>query len=733
MEDVGWSSRQDDPITGEGAHEHAAGDTEAGDTRIDPILYRYVTTYKSGLIFQCICLYQKFIRAIPTKYFAGATSAIPIYNIPDKIVSLVLSSGNKATPRGNTVLHLAASTGHLQLIKLIVLNFPELVCKQNDDGELPLHVAASAGHLSAVHCLVDTAQGNMFNEKDGRGNTSLHVAVENNHQEVAMFLVCKDGSTSHSTNNSGKTPLCMAAETANLDLVNAMVAKTPDSTANSGNFWQGLNGNSILRGVIIWRKKARGGLNSNAVFVFAMRVLSYLINPLSLLAAMLMLSYLCSPLFLLVGVVWWMFFKHIVSQWWLPRTNERNYTNLLEKILSKMDSALINSTDQEWMTPLTLAAFIGNFVAVRVLLQKFTGLAYKQDENQFLPIHVASKEGHRRVVVEFLNHCPDLRESCDGEGRNILHVAAAHGRVNVVRYIIGKRNLQVLSKQRDQSGNTPLHIAVQNWHPKIVKILCLFHSYERANLNSLNNAGMTALDLAEKTEVDKDMLFRRKLTLMALNLVNALRSEERTAAKARLVTEDSVLKSLHNSDNLMFSKESVNTLLLVSTLVVGITFVQGFTIPGGYNSSGNDVGTPTFLTHILFKIFLICNTMAMCGSITASIALMWAQTDDPNIIYAAMKFTLPVLGITLTMMSLSFLAGVALIVYNLIWLRIFVIAMGLFITVFIVGLLAPLIDVHVPVSYETGPIRAILFFSFDLLMFVSRYNFDDDWSSRRSM
>ncbi|TQE03236.1 hypothetical protein C1H46_011137 [Malus baccata] len=176
-----------------------------------------------------------------------------------------------------------------------------------------------------------------------------------------------------------------------------------------------------------------------------------------------------------------------------------------------MDSAdLINSTDEEWMTPLTLAAYIG---------------------------------------------------------RNILHVAAVHGRVNVVRYIIGRRNLQVLSKQRDQSGNTPLHVAVQNWHPKIVKILSLFHAYERANLNSSNNAGMTALDLAEKTE---------KLTLMALNLANAPRSEERTVAKAKLVIEDSVLKSLHNSDNLMFSKESVNTLLLVSTLVVGITFVQGF-------------------------------------------------------------------------------------------------------------------------------------------------------------
>ncbi|CAN6559584.1 unnamed protein product [Malus baccata var. baccata] len=486
-----------------------------------------------------------------------------------------------------------------------------------------------------------TAQGNTFNEEDERGNTALHVAVENNHQDVAMFLVGEDGSgsTSHSTNESGKTPLCMAAETANLELVKAMVDKTPNSTidANSGNFWQGSNGNSILRSAIIWRKQ-----------------------------------------------------------------------DLLETILSKMDSAdLINSMDQGWMSPLTVAAYMDNFVAVRILLHKFTGLAYKGDENQLLPIHVASKKGHCR--------------SSDHEGRNILHLAAAHGRVDVVRYIIGKRDLQVLSKQRDQSGNTPLHIAVQNWHPKIVKILSLFHAYERANLNSLNNAGETALDLAEKTGVDKEMLFRRKLTLMALNLANAPRSEERTVSKE---TQDSVPKSLHNSDNLMFSKESVNTLLLVSTLVVGITFAQGFTVPGGYSDTGNNVGTPNFLPHSLFRIFLICNTVAMCGSITASIALMWAQTYDPSIIYAAMRFTLPVLGVTLTMMSSSFLAGVALTVYHVLWLRIFVYTLGLSFTVFIVGLLAPLIDV--PVSYETIPTRVILFVCFDLLLDIGADKLDLD-------
>ncbi|KAM1806692.1 hypothetical protein ACFX1Q_029497 [Malus domestica] len=269
-----------------------------------------------------------------------------------------------------------------------------------------------------------------------------------------MFLVGEDGSgsTLHSTNESGKTPLCMAAETANLELVKAMVDKTPNSTtdANSGNFWQGSNGNSILRSAIIWRKQAKGGLKKyDAVFVLVMLMLwnfniplffvlagvvclievsqwwlprtnrkKYTNIPLSLLFSiavfalvMSILINLINPLFVMAGVVCWIFFKSIVSQWWLPRANRKKYTNLLETILSKMDSAdLINSMDQGWMSPLTVAAYMDNFVAVRILLHKFTGLAYKGDENQLLPIHVASKKGHCRVVEEFLDYCPDLRD-----------------------------------------------------------------------------------------------------------------------------------------------------------------------------------------------------------------------------------------------------------------------------------------------------------------------------------
>ncbi|KAK1371773.1 hypothetical protein POM88_037865 [Heracleum sosnowskyi] len=78
---------------------------------------------------------------------------------------------------------------------------------------------------------------------------------------------------------------------------------------------------------------------------------------------------------------------------------------------------------------------------------------------------------------------------------------------------------------------------------------------------------------------------------------------------------------------LYFSKDRVNTLLLVATLIATVTFAAGFTMPGGYSNSEPDKGKATLLNKLTFQMFVICDTIAMYCAIMVAVTLIWAQLD----------------------------------------------------------------------------------------------------------
>lgn len=79
----------------------------------------------------------------------------------------------------------------------------------------------------------------------------------------------------------------------------------------------------------------------------------------------------------------------------------------------------------------------------------------------------------------------------------MLHVAAKWGKHHVFNYILRKGDdFHMLINHKDRNGNTPLHLATIHRHPRSVKYLTWDG---RANLNLLNNNGMTALDIAKST------------------------------------------------------------------------------------------------------------------------------------------------------------------------------------------------------------------------------------------
>lgn len=164
------------------------------------------------------------------------------------------------SPNSNTILHVAASSGHYHLVKeiLSIQQCQQLVTAKNSTGNLALHVAASAGNLSIVRLLVSSyhyqqLKSGPLRETNKEGNTPLHMALINKYQdemavktkynEVAKFLVnTADPEVSYYPNIEGKSPLYMAAEAGDAELVNIMKIKAthhPD-----------VNGKSIVQAAI---------------------------------------------------------------------------------------------------------------------------------------------------------------------------------------------------------------------------------------------------------------------------------------------------------------------------------------------------------------------------------------------------------------------------------------------------------------------------------------------------
>ncbi|KAA8524409.1 hypothetical protein F0562_010867 [Nyssa sinensis] len=300
--------------------------------------------------------------------------------------------------------------------------------------------------------------------------------------------------------------------------------------------------------------------------------------------------------------------------------------------------------------------------------------------------------------------------------------------------------LENLINERDKNGNTALHLATKKVHPKVVSILTWDN---RVSLELLNNKGMTALDIAEDYRGSIPS-FQQRLTWQALRYANVPRSKTQLS-RAQLKKQSSRTQSMRqrsmtqsntqnsrtqsnrqrsrNQSSVENYKDRVNTLLLVSMLVVTVTFAAGFTMPGGYNGSGPNEGLATMFEKHTFHVFLISNTIAMYSSMAVAVVLIWAQLGDVSLIIVSMKLALPLLGIALTMVSSAFMAGVYLVVSKQIWLANFILIIGSLFLLAVMVLFAPL---FLPSSLNHHVLRYIFYYPFYILVLVTESNADEN-------
>ncbi|EQB44811.1 hypothetical protein CGLO_16410 [Colletotrichum gloeosporioides Cg-14] len=135
------------------------------------------------------------------------------------------------------------------------------------------------------------------------------------------------------------------------------------------------------------------------------------------------------------------------------------------------------------------AAKVGNDKIVALLLRKQgVEVDATDEESEDAPLHIASIEGHEKVVQMLLAAGADVH--CESSPNTTpLHLAAKAGKVEVCRILI-KSGARL--DEWNVHGDTPLILALDDGHGAVVKFLL----EAGANCNLESSSGLTALHVA---------------------------------------------------------------------------------------------------------------------------------------------------------------------------------------------------------------------------------------------
>ncbi|KAF5196345.1 Ankyrin repeat-containing protein [Thalictrum thalictroides] len=268
-------------------------------------------------------------------------------------------------------------------------------------------------------------------------------------------------------------------------------------------------------------------------------------------------------------------------------------------------------------------------------------------ENEWTLLHHAAYNGDVSIVADIIKFCPSCLELVDNEGKNFLHIAAKWEKVQVVKHVLGARDIPVsVLNDQDNDGNTPLHIAAITGNETLTQCF-LFDP--RVVKTTVNKNGQPVLH-AIKFSYDK-----RKAGVF--DIVDTV--------------DQSDLKDQRDFD------------LVVGALIATVSFTAGITVPGGYISDGPNQGMAVFSKKGSFVAFIISNNMALIFSLYAVFSHFCARrlSEEADIIYQLNVATFCTLAAIYCMM-VAFIMGSFAVLANSNWLGIVVSILSCFFFIF---------------------------------------------------
>ena len=162
-----------------------------------------------------------FLEANDIDYEFNIARLIHAANDADIVIFRLIFEANIPLQQGalSESLENAASTGRIELIKLLLIEGADVNQRLGSRNPSALHEAVRGNYLNVAEFLISV--GANVNALGGGENTPLHHAVELNHLEMTKLLI-KHGANLEMTNSRGNTALDIAIENNNLEMIDIL-------------------------------------------------------------------------------------------------------------------------------------------------------------------------------------------------------------------------------------------------------------------------------------------------------------------------------------------------------------------------------------------------------------------------------------------------------------------------------------------------------------------------------